>query len=94
MSETGAEDASDTAETRNPIVKLREYAIEERRFVHEAIQALVRARDPLLARIPTEPSGRLQTTQITTQGGEVVQQPPVEIRSRVSQSARGSATAG
>lgn len=77
----------DDAESREPIFELVEYALAERKFVQESIHALARARDPLLSQISVEPTSRLQTTQITTDEGVVVEQQPVAILSRFNQKA-------
>jgi hypothetical protein len=69
-----------------PIFRLIEYAVAERRFIGDTLEALARAQDPLLARIQVERTSRVPQTQITTDSGEVVEQQPVEIRTKLTQS--------
>jgi hypothetical protein len=70
---------------QGPIFRLLEHALAERRFIARTLEALARERDSVLSRIPTEPTSRVQTTQITTDTGNVVEQQPVQIRTKLSQ---------
>jgi hypothetical protein len=76
----------EAAKGGDPIFNLIEYAVAERRFIGGTLDALARARDPLLARIPIERTTRVPRTQITTDSGEVVEQEPVQIRTKLTQS--------
>jgi hypothetical protein len=73
------------AGSRQQIFRLVEYAGAERACIGGTLDALARARDPLLSRIPIERTSRAQTTQITTDTGSVVEHQPVELRSSFSQ---------
>lgn len=86
MSPTEPPPEGDEAEHRDPIFKLIEYAVAERRFIGRTLDALARARDPLLARVQVERTSRMPRTQITTDSGEVIEQEPVEIRTKLTQS--------
>jgi hypothetical protein len=68
-----------------PIFRLIEYALAERGFIGTTLDALARVHNPLLSRIPTERTSRVQTTQITTDTGDVVEQQPLEIRTKLTQ---------
>jgi hypothetical protein len=74
------------AERREPIFKLIEYAVAERGFIGGTLEALARARDPLLARIQVERTSRMPRTQITTESGEVVEHEPIQVRTKLTQS--------
>ncbi len=63
------------------VVVLPEYQRAEARFVHEAIHALAASKDGIFGRILSERVERVGTTQITTEDGTVVEQPPTEVRS-------------
>lgn len=82
---TSDSSGSDEAVRHEPIFRLIEYALAERAFIGGTLDAIARARDPLLSRIPTERTSRVQTTQITTDTGDVVEQQPVQIRTKVTQ---------
>jgi hypothetical protein len=73
------------ADDREPIFKLIEYARAEQAFIGATIEALARASDPVLGQITVEPGSRMQTTQITTESGEVVEQQPLQIRTKLTQ---------
>jgi hypothetical protein len=79
--------AAGTAEEarREPIFRLMEYAVAERVFIGGTLDALARAKDPLLARIKVERTTKVPRTQITTDSGEVIEQEPVQIRTKLTQ---------
>lgn len=83
-----ADQPSDAARVAapEPIFRLIEYAVAERRFIGGTLDALARARDPLLARIRVERTSRMPRTQITVDSGEVVEQEPVQIKTKLTQS--------
>lgn len=84
MSAAESSGAADEAR-HEPIFRLIEYAVAERAFIGGTLDALARANDPLLARIQVERTTRVPRTQITTDSGEVVEQQPVEIRTKLTQ---------
>ncbi len=67
-----------------PLFRLYEYANAERRFVGAAVEALARSREGLFGQIKSEPVSRVQTTQITTDGGIVVEQSAVPVRFHIT----------
>jgi hypothetical protein len=67
-----------------PLFDLPEYARAEASFVHETLHALAKARDGLYGQISTAPAQRIGTTQITTDEGVVVEQEPMEVRTKLS----------
>jgi hypothetical protein len=86
MSATEPPSEAAEAERHDPIFRLIEYAVAERRFIGGTLDALARARNPLLARLQVERTSRMPRTQITADSGEVVEQEPVQIRTKLTQS--------
>jgi hypothetical protein len=57
---------------------LHEHESATRRFISNTINALIRAKDPVLSTIPTVRTDRILGTQNTMGSGEVVDGPPME----------------
>jgi hypothetical protein len=72
------------ATPEEPLFALYEYAIAETRFIGGAVDALARTRDGLYGQIQREPVSRVQTTQITTDEGVVVEQPSVPVKYHIT----------
>jgi len=72
------------AESYQPLFTLYEYATAEARFIGAAVDALARTRDGLYGHIQREPVSRVQTSQITTDTGVVVEQPAVGVRYHIT----------
>jgi hypothetical protein len=78
---TGAANTEDSG----PIFRLIEYARAEQALIGTTIEALAIAGDPVLSQVGVERSSRMPNTQITTESGEVVEQQPVQIRTKLTQ---------
>jgi hypothetical protein len=74
----------DPLEPQEPLFALVEYARAETRFVGQAVEALARTRDGLYGQIHREPVARVQTTQITTAAGVVVEQPSIPVKYHIT----------
>src|ERR1035437_3289597 len=57
--------------------KLLEYEWAFFRFVQTAVNRLIRAKNPVLSKINTEPSSEIHTSRNTTDSGEVVENKPI-----------------
>jgi hypothetical protein len=57
--------------------KLPEYEWAFFRFVQTAVNRLIRAKNPVLSKINTEPSSEIHTSRNTTDSGEVVENKPI-----------------
>jgi hypothetical protein len=57
--------------------KLPEYEWAFLRFVHTAVNRLIRAKNPVLSKINTEPSSEIHISRNTTDSGEVVENKPI-----------------
>lgn len=73
-----------SGQSREPLFALWEYAVAEARFIGAAVDALARTRDGFYGQIEREPVSRVQTTQITTDEGLVVEQPTVAVRYHIT----------
>jgi hypothetical protein len=56
---------------------LSEYELAFFRFVHSAVNSLIRAKNPVLSMINAEPSADIHTSRNTTDSGEVVENKPI-----------------
>jgi hypothetical protein len=75
MSDAGTESGN-----YEPLFTLYEYARAEQHFIHDAVEALARARDGFFGQIKQEPVSSVQTTQVTTDGGDVVEMEAVPVQ--------------